>query len=141
MATSDSVSPEESGNARWHQARRKLLELRSLKADWDGLGGEAPDPAVVDWAVDFLSALRNRVATAAPDRIILAPDGAVVLEWQSGSERVQAEFCEVGQVEWMYSRPQRDAIHWLESQEERYGEVDWDTRAEHVAGGAASVYA
>jgi hypothetical protein len=141
VASSDSVSPEENNNARWRQARRKLVELRRLKANWDGLGGEASDPAVVDWAVEYLSSLGSRGPMAPPDRIILGPDGAVVIEWQVGGERIQAEICEVGRVEWMHSRPRGSAIHWTESPDELYGELDWDTGAHGVAGGAASVYA
>lgn len=140
--SSNSISPEETLTSRWHQSRRKLLELRRMKSNWDGLGADAPDPAVVDAAIGFLSSLKDRPATPPPDRIVIAPDGAVILEWQSGMERVQAEICDLDQVEWMHSRSSGKALHWNESlHDETLGEHDWDQRPESVAGGAASVYA
>jgi hypothetical protein len=84
---------------RWKEHSDDLLAIRRYKDDWDGDGADAPDPQLVDQAINFLAALR-KTAFDLPFRVALSPNGAIGIEWQSPGTYVQAEIVAYDRVEW-----------------------------------------
>ncbi len=74
----------------WDRAIDTLLEIRTLKDDWDGLGAPAPAPVVVDTAIRLAGWMQGKDITP-PSRVVQSLDGAVVFEWQSDGGRTQLD--------------------------------------------------
>jgi hypothetical protein len=99
----------------WQQRDNELLIIRKYGSDWDGLGTEAPNPAHIDVARDFLAVLKKRSPNSPPVRASLTPDGSVTLEWQSKGHYVEAEIIGFDRVEWMDAREGEKAKLWIEN--------------------------
>ena len=138
--TADSMSAMGICDQRWDECTRELLELRRLKRNWNGFDADPPDPAAVDSAINLLSQLRLRQKDAPPSRVVLGPDGAVIIEWQTDIERVEVEICSPLRAEWMRSRRGQPATHWDENLPSFAGDVTWESEADSVAADAASDY-
>jgi len=99
-------------DSRWTRAEERLLVLRRLEADWDGLGADAPNPELVDSAVQFLAAFRRENPGRPPDSVVAGPNGQIVFEWQLDGLLFEAEMEEPGIVEWLRKEPGGPATTW-----------------------------
>lgn len=99
----------------WRRQERQLLELRRLRDNWDWEGARAPDPRVVDSAVDLLRHLQQCASTPPPSRTVASPDGVIVIEWQLPDEYVSVEISEPYHGTWMSHQPGGRARHWSET--------------------------
>jgi len=64
----------------WDDVTDKLIDLRCLKEDWDGLGSAKPAPQAL--RVGYIlkqEFLRHDVRC--PDRVLASVNGSVVFEW------------------------------------------------------------
>jgi hypothetical protein len=102
----------------WDSLLDRLLEIRTLKDDWDGLGAAAPRPEIVDSAIRFLKFLRRGQVSPPPSRVAPSSNGAVLFEWQSGGSYKEAEIEETHRVEWMELSADGSTRHWSEPWEE-----------------------
>ncbi len=85
------VGPDGSPAGRtWEQLIGDVIALRTLPADWDGQGAEAPPPAVVDGAVSLARGFQTDGAVAA-DRAIAGANGTVFFEWHGPNGYVEIE--------------------------------------------------
>src|SRR5437868_5517769 len=80
----------ESPNTNWGWVIDKLLEIRSLKADWDGFGAKAVDPELVDTVMRLVLSLQ-RHDSPVPTHVSPHPDGIITIEWQGNGGSVIAE--------------------------------------------------
>lgn len=96
----------------WVQLTDDLLRIRSVERDWDGLGAEAPDGALVDSAIDLLKKLRRADELRPPTRIVATPAGTVLFEWQYDGVYCEAEIVEPYCADWMLERPGEQTAHW-----------------------------
>lgn len=71
-----SGTPEQS----WLRAIDELLRIRKLEDDWDGEGGEAPHPFLVDGAITLAQFLEAN-SWSAPDRVHASVNATVYFEW------------------------------------------------------------
>ncbi len=99
----------------WKERTDDLLRIRRIKHDWDGLGAEAPDSALVDSAISLLEKLRRESDLAPPTRIVATPAGTVLFEWQYDDGYEEAEIVEPYRAEWMLERPGQRPVHWMTS--------------------------
>jgi len=83
--------PSSSQNSTWSQAIDDLLEIRNLEDDWDGQGGEAPDPTLVDGAIVLAQDLRS-LGIGSPDRTVAGANGTVFFEWDNPIESFEFEW-------------------------------------------------
>ena len=75
--------------ADWERVIDELLKIRNLQDDWDGEGGIAPLPGMVDFAIALAISDRDRGAPA-PDRVHAGVNATVYFEWHS-----PAGYCEL----------------------------------------------
>ena len=74
------ADPDTADERAWAALIDDLLALRGLKDDWDGLGAEAPHPALVDSAIKLVQRrLTGRMPPA--DRVIPGVNGTIFFEW------------------------------------------------------------
>jgi hypothetical protein len=66
----------------WANLIDELLQFRTLPNDWDGEGTEAPQPALVDWAITLAQSLQAK-NIAPPDRVHVSVNSTVYFEWHS----------------------------------------------------------
>ncbi len=99
----------------WKERTDDLLRIRSTEHDWDGLGAEAPDDALVDSAISLLKMLRRESDMPPPTRIVATPGGTVLFEWQYDGVYIEAEIVEPYCAEWMLERPGEQTAHWTMS--------------------------
>lgn len=99
----------------WGELTDDLLRIRSIERDWDGLGAETPDGALVDYAIDLLKELRRADELCPPTRIVATPAGTVLFEWQYDDGYVEAEIVEPYRAEWMLERPGERPVHRMTS--------------------------
>jgi hypothetical protein len=68
---------------RWSKTIAQLKRLRSLEANWDSDGAEAPFPEIVD-SIDrlvYADKLNNIVGSPEPTEVVALRDGSVALDW------------------------------------------------------------
>ena len=99
----------------WAQREFDLSRIRELGENWDGFGGPAPDPTVLERARSFLRFLYERDVTNPPDEIVLSPSGSIGLEWLEGNSFLRAEIGDSDEVEWMLAIPGRPTEFRAES--------------------------
>ncbi len=99
----------------WKERTDDLLRIRGVERDWDGLGAEAPDAALVDSAIDLLKELHSADELPPPTRIVATPGGTVLFEWQYDDGYEEAEIVEPYRAEWMLERPGERPVHWMTS--------------------------
>ena len=97
---------------KWFSSANRLSDFKRLVDDWDGLGATAPDQDVVQSAKIFLSLKRTQVPESPPSRVLAAPDGSVVFEWQSGSTIVEVEIDAPGRANYMLEEPGKSPRFW-----------------------------
>src|SRR5713226_6490809 len=73
---------------RWEEMIQRVVALRSLGKDWDGLGAKAPQASLIESALELAQNLR-RHGFRSPSRVGAGPDGEILLEWQD--ERIYLE--------------------------------------------------
>jgi hypothetical protein len=82
----------------WSDVIDELLVFRKLEDDWDGQGALAPDPSVVDTALQV--ALKFRGGEQPPaDRVVAGVNGTVFFEWFFPTQYMEIEVTAPGQVE------------------------------------------
>jgi hypothetical protein len=122
----------------WQQRDKELLVIRKYRNDWDGLGTEAPNPALIDVAREVLAVLKRRDPDSPPVRASLTPAGSVTLEWQSKGHYLEAEITGFGRVEWMEAREGEKAKLWIEKlADEKASEVRGAVWEETIEAGVA----
>jgi hypothetical protein len=106
------TSPEALISRQWTQAVQKLRSMGRLADDWDGLGGTAPGPELVDNAETFLTLFRAHAPNSPPSRVIAGPNGTVVFAWQSPSILLEAEIESPGVAEFVSEESGRAPQVW-----------------------------
>jgi len=96
----------------WVSSANRLNDFDRLVDDWDGLGATAPDQDVVESAKIFLSLKRTQDPESPPSRVLAAPDGSVVFEWQSGSIIFEVEIDAPGRANYMVEVPGKSPRFW-----------------------------
>ncbi|UCC30925.1 MAG: hypothetical protein JSU86_01350 [Phycisphaerales bacterium] len=96
----------------WNERTDDLLRIRMLEDDWDGLGAQAPNAALVDSAIDLLKILRHEDRAYPPTRVVAGPTGTIVFEWQVEDTYLEAEIVRPFGAEWMLSQPGHPTVHW-----------------------------
>lgn len=96
----------------WVSSANRLNDFDRLADDWDGLGATAPDQDVVESAKIFLSLMRKHDPESPPSRVLAAPDGSIVFEWQSGSKIVEVEIDAPGRANYMLEEPGKSPRFW-----------------------------
>lgn len=91
----------------WDRHRRRLFDIRRLKDDWDDGGARAPDPLLVDAAIQLLDDLRRRSGWSPPERVLPTPDGTVVIEWRVGAMHLTIEILSPEIIELYRKEPGR----------------------------------
>ncbi|HEX4145661.1 MAG TPA: hypothetical protein VHY91_19300 [Pirellulales bacterium] len=89
----------------WARITQELASIEALPDDWDGGGGEAIAPVVIQRCRDLLLSLRAQ-GKDCPRSVRPTPDAAVVFEWAYGPVRIEAELS-VDSTEWMEWLPGR----------------------------------
>lgn len=98
----------------WVSSANRLSDFDRLVDDWDGLGATAPAQDVVESAKLFLLIRRTQDLESPPSRVLAAPDGSVVFEWQSGSTIVEVEIDAPGRANYMLEEPGKSPRFWAE---------------------------
>jgi hypothetical protein len=96
----------------WVSSANRLNDFDRLVDDWDGLGATAPHQDVIKSAKIFLSLKRKRDPESPPSRVLAAPDGSVVFEWQSGSTIFEVEIDAPGRANCMLEEPGKSPRFW-----------------------------
>jgi len=111
-------------NLGWKTAEERLAHLSQLPADWDSEGCLAPARPAIAGTAKLLRLLRSDPDNPAPDRMVPAPDGTIVIEWQSSRVRREAEILDDTHIEWMYrivgEAPTIEVIQLPEEKELQY---------------------
>ena len=103
------VSDRETGST-WDREFDNLLRIRQLPEDWDGQGARAPTTELVDSALVLAHHLRQS-SLPAPDRIVPAVAGTIVMEWQTKRGRcLELEVVEPYLAEWFDNGPFQEPV-------------------------------
>lgn len=123
----------------WRDRRSDLLRIRRYRDNWDGFGADAPDPRVLDTAIEFLENLRLRDAAHPPFRATLSPNGTVGFEWQTTSEWICVEIVSTERAEWMRTVTGQRPEHWEECLDifRNMQDGSWDGISTESAAGVA----
>ena len=129
----------------WESREAELIAIGRYRDNWDGYDSPAPDPRIVDAALQILRAMRSHDRWNPPMRATVSPDGLVALEWQSDGTYLRAEITEGGEVDWMEAKSGGPVKFWthrltVESPDElpndQTREDAWQLN-DRVVGGAA----
>lgn len=96
----------------WQANIQKLIQLKQLEDDWDGLGAIAPTRELVESAVGLAYLLASQ-GVEPPQAIVAGTDGSINFGWQDASgnyteiEIVRPFFAEVMVIE-----SGKPAKHW-----------------------------
>ena len=115
----------------WVSSANRLNDFDRLVDDWDGLGATAPDQDVVESAKIFLSLKRTQDPESPPSRVLAAPDGSVVFEWQSGSIIFEVEIDAPGRANYMLEVPGKSPRFWTERFEITSRDATWENSRQH----------
>lgn len=99
---------------RWHAAYKMLARLSALHQNWDEDGAPAPSPLCLATARRLLEKIEQETGSA-PDRIVPAPGGEILIEWHAPGFYLEAEIATPWIVEWMKQVGDGPVQHW-----------DWD---------------
>jgi hypothetical protein len=123
----------------WQAIQRQILAFKQYQADWDGFQSAAPDPVVVDNAIELLRIAKQR-RFEPPARAALAPDGCIAIEWLSNEISLEAEISASKEIAWVEFGRGRKPEHWSEDikQDRTTRAEDWDARETVEDGGAVS---
>jgi hypothetical protein len=97
---------------RWDEMIKRLIGLRNLQEDWDGMGAKAPKAALIDSALDLAVQLRQQ-GFRHPSRVGAGPDGEILLEWQDDHLYLEAEISAPHSTEWMLAIDDQRPKHWV----------------------------
>ncbi|MDT3560216.1 hypothetical protein ROM82_08005 [Cronobacter malonaticus] len=101
----------------------ELSQYMSLQHDWDGYGGAAPDPSIIDTAMTFLSDARYSGIVDSP-KSMLTGSGEIGLYWENQYENFYLEVTFDHEGKYSY---------FFEHNDEVSGEDDVDFYEERVA--------
>lgn len=119
-------STKASARSTWSSAEERLLSLRRLGDNWDGMDASAPEPEVVDVALRFLKHQRERGADA-PSRVSAGPNGEIAFEWQFEGIVLHAEIDEPGKILWILKEPGNPATSWEDEFDKSNQDELWGT--------------
>jgi hypothetical protein len=100
-------------SAAWDRVFGEIEGIRVLGDDWNGQGAEAPSPANVEWARDWVRQMQCYPQAIPPSRAVPGVSGEVYLEWRGASFYLVAEISSPARVEWMLSVPGTPNRHWV----------------------------
>lgn len=86
---------------RWPAVLAALVQMRSLKDDWDGEGTLAPESTVIDAAMDYAKLSESSLAPV-PDRVHVGVNGTIYFEWDWLTEYCEVEVVSSTQIEIRY---------------------------------------
>jgi hypothetical protein len=139
-----SISADARVSNEWRDRKNELLAFRKYRENWDGFDAAAPDPELIDVAIRLLHRLKEHSFDNPPDRVAIAPDGMVAIEWQFGESFLRAEIESANQVTWMLASPGHATEFWDQDPEATPGpqrgniesrETVWQPNEQSVAGG------
>src|SRR3974377_538687 len=76
-STRHSMAKKVADAGAWEPAVRKIVEFQHLGDDWDGQGGRAPSPELLESAIGLAYLLYER-GVAPPDRVVSGVDASVI---------------------------------------------------------------
>lgn len=92
----------------WSDRALDLVRISNFADDWDGLGADEPDRAVIRRANVFFQVLKEELPNSPPMRILLSADSSIAFEWVAGDNFVQAEITDAKEIEWMFATPGKE---------------------------------
>jgi hypothetical protein len=113
-AFSPPIATREAEQERWRAAFGMLARLHDLRPNWDEENAPALNLLCLATARRLLEKIESE-AGSAPDRIVPAPGGEILIEWHAPGFYLEAEIATPWIVEWMEQVEDRPAQHW-----------DWD---------------
>lgn len=116
--------------AKWNHIDSKLTALQQLTDDWDGLGASAPNLGVIHRARAFSARWRKQQPATPPSRVLAAPDGSVVFEWQDNSMILEVEINEPGRAHYTLEEPGKPPRFWTEPFEVTSRDATWATEGQ-----------
>lgn len=102
--------PSEKGDDHWNAIIEKVLDLRNLEDDWDGLGAKAPSAALLDSALQ-LAELFRQGGMKSPSGVVPGLDGEVIFDWQSKEVYQEVEVCKPSYAEYMKIASGQPSVH------------------------------
>ena len=102
-------------NELWLGAERQLIEITQLADDWDGLGAEAPEPELIQSAIELFDGLRSNHRSPPPAHIVASANGTILFEWQGEGFYSEVEVVEPGHAACMAQSAGGPVTHWEES--------------------------
>jgi hypothetical protein len=94
----------------WGKIIDDLHAILRLRDDWDGLGAEAPSPALAISALHIAEGFR-RTGVKAPSRVVASLGGTVVFEWQNAEAYAELELTRPYHGEAMMAVPGHPTEH------------------------------
>jgi len=107
----------------WLAAEQQLIEIAQLEDDWDGLGAEAPEPEILESAIELLSNLRSIHRSPPPVHIVASANGTILFEWQGEGFYSEVEVVEPGHAACMAQSAGGPVTHWEESWSSSQGQM------------------
>lgn len=97
----DAADPATSAQVKleWSSIIDELLSIRFLEYDWDGEGAEAPDHALVDWAIALAQRLQGE-GIEPPGRVHASVNATVYFEWYTPYGYREIEVVSPTEAEW-----------------------------------------
>ena len=92
----------------WQERIDDLLDIRTLEANWDGQGAEAPPCALVDTAIRFALSFRDQ-GLAPADFAIAGGNGTIFFEWHNPQGYLELEITAPNRAEGRFVRVGTDA--------------------------------
>src|SRR5436190_9308524 len=83
------------------QLEEQLEAMRNVSDNWDGYGGAAPRPELIDAAIAFFRGLRG-ASGLSPPYVTPTRTGGVLFAWEQGPHQLEVEVNSTVRGEYLY---------------------------------------
>ncbi|MGH6635282.1 MAG: hypothetical protein ACRED0_03810 [Gammaproteobacteria bacterium] len=94
---------DETARSQWESCLDNLSQMLALRDNWDGEGALVPIRDTVLSLSDLLQQLQSCLWPP-PARVVVGPNGEVVVEWQQAGGYLELEALRPYEGEWMFER-------------------------------------
>lgn len=98
--------------AQWEVILQHLHKMLTLRDNWDGEDAKAPARGKILSVIDLLNQIEHSNMHA-PSRVVVGPEGEIVVEWQQDDNYIELEVSKPYVGEWMFENSGMAPKHYV----------------------------